>query len=160
LLKKSPSKNEFSKGSLYNSLKVYRQTDYLSSFVNLKISEGGYFYMEIKRGDILLVMLNPSIGSEQGGKRPVVVLQNDVGNKYSPTIIVAPVTSKQNKAKLPTHVEIEDYQSCGLDKPSIILLEQIETIDKSRIIKKLNCVNKNTIKKINAAIKVSIDCNE
>lgn len=116
--------------------------------------------MEIKRGDILLVMLNPSIGSEQGGKRPVVVLQNNIGNKYSPTIIVASITSKQNKAKLPTHVEIEDYKECGLDKPSIVLLEQIETIDKSRIIKKLNSVNKDTIKKINAAIKISIDCDE
>lgn len=116
--------------------------------------------MEIKRGDILLVMLNPSVGSEQGGKRPVVVLQNNIGNRYSPTIIIAPITSKQNKAKMPTHVEIEDYKACGLDKPSIILLEQIETIDKSRIIKKLNSVNKEMIKKINAAIKISIDCHE
>jgi len=116
--------------------------------------------MKIKRGDILLVFLNPSVGSEQGGKRPVVVIQNNIGNKYSPTIIVAPITSKQNKAKLPTHVEIDDYQICGLDKPSIVLLEQIETIDKSRIIKKLNCVNENTLRKINEAIKISIDCHE
>ncbi len=116
--------------------------------------------MEIKRGDVLLVMLNPSVGSEQGGKRPAVVLQNNIGNKYSPTIIIASITSKQNKSKLPTHVEIKDYQSCGLDKPSIILLEQIETIDKSRIVKKLSRVDRRTMQEINKAIKISMDCHE
>lgn len=116
--------------------------------------------MEIKRGDVLLVMLNPSVGSEQGGKRPAVVLQNNIGNKYSPTVIIAPITSKRNKSKLPTHVEIDDYESCGLDKPSIILLEQIETIDKSRIIKKLSHADKETMRKINKAIKISIDCHD
>ena len=71
--------------------------------------------MKIKRGDILLVFLNPSVGSEQGGKRPVVVIQNNIGNKYSPTIIVAPITSKQNKAKLPTHVEINEAIKISID---------------------------------------------
>lgn len=115
--------------------------------------------MEIKRGDVLLVVSNHAVGSEQGGKRPVVVIQNDVGNKYGPTIIVAPTTSKQNKTNLPTHVEIEDYQSCGLDKKSIVLLEQIYTLDKSRIVKKLNRVDQLTIIKINEAIKVSLGLN-
>lgn len=113
--------------------------------------------MEIKRGDILLVSLNPAVGSEQGGKRPVLVIQNNVGNKYSPTIIVAMITSQQNKAKLPTHVWIENYKECGLNKPSMVLLEQIKTIDKKRIKKKMNSVDKETLKKINEAIKISVD---
>lgn len=113
--------------------------------------------MEIKRGDILLAILNPSIGSEQGGKRPVVVIQNNIGNKYSPTVIVAPITSNLNKTKLPTHVEIKNYSECGLDKESIILLEQIDTIDKSRIIKKISKVDDLTLMKINEAIFISLD---
>lgn len=114
--------------------------------------------MEIRRGDVLLVILNPATGSEQSGKRPVVVIQNDVGNKYSPTLIVASITSQTSKNKLPTHVEITNYKECGLDKPSIALLEQVETIDKSRIIKKLNRVDDETLIKINGAIQISMDC--
>ncbi|QUH22050.1 type II toxin-antitoxin system PemK/MazF family toxin [Alkaliphilus sp. B6464] len=112
--------------------------------------------MDIKRGDVLLVMLSPSIGSEQGGKRPVVVVQNNIGNKYSPTIIVAPITSCMNKSKLPTHVEIENHAKCGLDKESIVLLEQIDTIDKTRIIKKLNSVDSETLERIDSAILTSL----
>lgn len=113
-------------------------------------------FMEIQKGDILVVMLNPAVGSEQSGTRPVVVIQNNIGNKYSPTTIIATITS-QDKADLPTHVEIKDYKSCGLDKPSIILLEQICTIDKSRILKKLNRVDEETMKKINKALRISLD---
>lgn len=88
--------------------------------------------MIVKRGDIFYADLSPVVGSEQGGIRPVLVVQNDVGNKYSPTVIAAAITSKINKAKLPTHIEIDalDY---GLSKDSVILLEQVRTIDKQRL---------------------------
>ena len=85
--------------------------------------------MQIKRGDIYYADLSPVIGSEQGGIRPVVIVQNDVGNKYSPTVIAAAITSKINKAKLPTHIEI-DAETFGLPKDSVILAEQVRTIDK------------------------------
>ena len=87
---------------------------------------------KIKRGDIYYANLNPVIGSEQGGTRPVLIISNDVGNKHSPTVIVAPITSRIHaKAKLPTHTLINDFE--GLDKNSIILLEQVRTIDKQRL---------------------------
>ena len=86
----------------------------------------------IKRGDVFYADLSPVVGSEKGGVRPVLVIQNDIGNKYSPTIIIAAITSQINKAKLPTHVEITG-QEYGLPKDSVILLEQIRTIDKKRL---------------------------
>jgi mRNA interferase MazF len=85
--------------------------------------------MKLKRGDVYYADLNPVVGSEQGGVRPVLIIQNDIGNKYSPTIIVAAITSKINKAQLPTHVEISENES-SLERDSVILLEQIRTIDK------------------------------
>jgi mRNA interferase MazF len=90
----------------------------------------------IKRGDVFYADLSPVVGSEQGGVRPVLVIQNDIGNKYSPTIIIAAITSQINKAKLPTHVEITG-QEYGLPKDSVILLEQIRTIDKKRLREKI-----------------------
>ena len=88
--------------------------------------------MSIKRGDIFYADLSPVVGSEQGGVRPVLIVQNDVGNRYSPTVIAAAITSRQSKAKLPTHIPIE-AQGCGLSKDSVVLLEQIRTIDKQRL---------------------------
>ncbi|MBT9166809.1 MAG: Endoribonuclease EndoA [Syntrophomonadaceae bacterium] len=88
--------------------------------------------LEVKRGYIFFADLSPVVGSEQGGVRPVLVIQNDVGNKYSPTVIIAAITSQIEKAKLPTHVEVE-AKECGLEKDSVILLEQIRTIDKQRL---------------------------
>ena len=88
--------------------------------------------MQIKRGDIFYADLSPVVGSEQGGIRPVLIIQNDVGNRHSPTIICAAITSKMNKAKLPTHVEI-DATKYNLVKNSVVLLEQIRTIDKKRL---------------------------
>ena len=88
--------------------------------------------MNIKRGDLYYADLSPVVGSEQGGVRPVLVVQNDVGNKYSPTVIAAAVTSKLSKAKLPTHIELSS-QSYGLARDSVVLLEQIRTIDKRRL---------------------------
>lgn len=88
--------------------------------------------MQVKRGDIYYADLSPVVGSEQGGIRPVLIIQNDVGNRYSPTVICAAITSRMNKAKLPTHIEI-DSRRCQIMKDSVILLEQIRTIDKQRL---------------------------
>ncbi|MDK2992737.1 MAG: mRNA interferase MazF [Clostridiales bacterium] len=110
--------------------------------------------MIIKRGDLFYADLSPVVGSEQGGVRPVLVVQNDIGNKYSPTVIVAAITSQINKAKLPTHVEINasDY---GLPKDSVILLEQIRTIDKKRLREKIGYLSAETMKKVDEALQIS-----
>ena len=111
--------------------------------------------VQVRRGDIFYADLSPVIGSEQGGVRPVLILQNDVGNKYSPTVICAAITSQINKAKLPTHVEIESVKST-LVKDSVILLEQIRTIDKKRLREKICRIEDSMMKKINRAIMVSL----
>lgn len=111
--------------------------------------------MTIKRGDVYYADLSPVIGSEQGGVRPVVVLQNNVGNKYSPTIIAAATTSKINKAKLPTHIEVTKENS-PLPKDSIVLLEQIRTIDKSRIKEKIGELPSDVMQQINDALLLSL----
>ena len=106
--------------------------------------------MKVKRGDIFYADLSPVVGSEQGGVRPVLVVQNDVGNKYSPTIIVAAITSQMNKVKLPTHVEVSaDF---GLPKNSVVLLEQIRTIDKKRLREKVGYTDEFFMKKVNEAL--------
>lgn len=112
--------------------------------------------MLIKRGDIFYADLSPVIGSEQGGVRPVVVIQNDVGNKYSPTIIIAAITSQLNKAKLPTHVNVE-AKGVPLPKNSVILLEQIRTIDKKRLREKIGRFGDGVMTEIDNAIKVSLN---
>lgn len=108
----------------------------------------------IKRGDIFYADLRPVIGSEQGGVRPVLIIQNDTGNKHSPTVICAAITSKMNKAKLPTHVEI-DAEKYGIIKDSVILLEQIRTIDKSRLKEKVCHLDNDVLKKIDKALLIS-----
>ena len=110
--------------------------------------------MMVKRGDIFYADLSPVVGSEQGGVRPVLVIQNDIGNKYSPTVICAAITSQINKAKLPTHVEIiaTNYE---LVKNSVILLEQIRTIDKKRLKEKICNLDKNLMKEVDKSIMVS-----
>lgn len=110
--------------------------------------------MNIKRGDIFYADLSPVVGSEQGGLRPVLIVQNDVGNKYSPTVIAAAITSKMSKAKLPTHIGIFANQ-VGLLKDSVILLEQIRTIDKTRLKEKMGHLDNDTMNEVNAAINVS-----
>jgi len=110
----------------------------------------------IRRGDIYYADLRPVIGSEQGGVRPVLIIQNDMGNKHSPTIIVAAITSKLNKAKLPTHVQL-DSSRYGVVKDSVILLEQIRTIDKSRLRERVCHLDSDVISKINVALKISLD---
>jgi mRNA interferase MazF len=109
----------------------------------------------IKRGDIFYADLRPVIGSEQGGVRPVLIVQNDTGNKHSPTIICAAITSKMNKAKLPTHVELGANRN-GIIKDSVILLEQIRTIDKSRLKEKVCHLDQSAIKKIDQALLISL----
>ncbi len=110
--------------------------------------------MIIKRGDIFYADLRPVIGSEQGGVRPVLIIQNDTGNKHSPTVICAAITSKMNKAKLPTHVEI-DAAKYGIIKDSVILLEQVRTIDKSRLKEKVCHLDQDVLNKINRALLIS-----
>ncbi|HEY8893017.1 MAG TPA: type II toxin-antitoxin system PemK/MazF family toxin [Clostridium sp.] len=109
----------------------------------------------VKRGDIFYADLSPVVGSEQGGIRPVIILQNDIGNKYSPTIIIAAITSQINKAKLPTHVEIssEEY---GLNKDSVVLLEQIRTLDKKRLKEKIGHMTEGDMKKVDSALLISV----
>jgi len=109
----------------------------------------------MKRGDIFYADLSPVVGSEQGGIRPVIIIQNDVGNKYSPTVIVAAITSQINKAKLPTHVEISAVEY-GLNKDSVALLEQIRTIDKKRIKEKIGHMTETDMKKVESALLVSL----
>jgi len=111
--------------------------------------------LQVRRGDIFYADLSPVIGSEQGGVRPVLIIQNDVGNKYSPTVICAAITSQINKAKLPTHIEIESVNST-LVKDSVILLEQIRTIDKKRLREKICRLDDKLMKKINRAVMISL----
>ena len=109
----------------------------------------------VKRGDIFYADLSPVVGSEQGGIRPVIIIQNDIGNKYSPTIIVAAITSQINKAKLHTQVEIssEEY---GLNKDSVVLLEQIRTLDKKRLKEKIGHMTDKDIQKVDEALLISM----
>ena len=110
--------------------------------------------MDIIRGEIYYADLSPVVGSEQGGIRPVLVVQNNVGNKYSPTVIVSAITSQLSKAKLPTHIEL-DKNRYNLPKDSVVLLEQIRTLDKRRLKEKISSVDELTMHKIDIAIMVS-----
>jgi len=115
--------------------------------------------MKIKRGDIFFADLSPVVGSEQGGIRPVLIIQNDLGNHFSPTVIVAAITAKMAKPKLPTHIPIK-ADEFGVGKDSIILLEQIRTADKSRLKEKVGRVDQATIEKVNHALGISIGLEE
>lgn len=112
----------------------------------------------IKRGDIYYAELNPVIGSEQGGTRPVLIISNDIGNRHSPTVIVAVITSRvHTKAKLPTHTAIRDFE--GLNKDSIILLEQIRTIDKKRLQEYIGMLSANEMARVDKALAISVSLN-
>lgn len=108
----------------------------------------------VKRGDIFYADLSPVVGSEQGGMRPVLIVQNDTGNKHSPTVIAAALTSQTGKARLPTHIEL-NAQSVGLSRDSVILLEQVRTIDKSRLRERMGKLDDTTMTKVDNAIAVS-----
>ena len=116
--------------------------------------------MIIKRGDMFYADLSPVVGSEQGGIRPVLIIQNDLGNKYSPTVIAAAITSQKNKTNLPTHIEI-DSKNNGLKSNSVVLAEQIRTIDKSRLKEKIGHIeDQKVMNKINSALGVSFGLEE
>ncbi len=108
----------------------------------------------VKRGDIFYADLSPVVGSEQGGVRPVLIVQNDTGNRHSPTVIAAAITSQTNKAKLPTHIEIE-AKSVGLTKNSVVLLEQIRTLDKRRLREHMGHLDEGMMNRVDTAIAVS-----
>lgn len=114
--------------------------------------------MSIYRGEIYYADLSPVVGSEQGGVRPVLIVQNDVGNKHSPTVIAAAITSQREKNRLPTHIEI-DSSSCGLAKDSVVLLEQIRTIDKQRLKERMGVLDQTSMDRINNALQVSFGLN-
>ncbi|MFB4160793.1 type II toxin-antitoxin system PemK/MazF family toxin [Geomicrobium sp. JSM 1781026] len=109
----------------------------------------------VKRGDVFFADLSPVVGSEQGGVRPVLIIQNDIGNRFSPTVIVAAITAQIKKAKLPTHVEI-DANKHKFDRDSVVLLEQIRTIDKQRLTDKITHLDENMMQKVNEALEISI----
>ena len=109
----------------------------------------------VKRGELYFADLSPVVGSEQGGVRPVLVVQNDIGNKYSPTVIAAAITSKLNKAKLPTHIELSSSEY-GLEKDSVVLLEQIRTIDKTRLKEKIGELTSIKMSQVNKAMMISL----
>ena len=111
--------------------------------------------MTIKRGDIYYADLSPVVGSEQGGVRPVLIVQNDVGNKFSPTVIAAAITSQRFKTNLPTHIQV-NAQGCGLSKDSIVLLEQVRTIDKRRLKEKMGYLDEPDMTRVNQALSVSL----
>ncbi len=110
----------------------------------------------MKRGDVYYADLRPVIGSEQGGIRPVLIVQNDVGNKHSPTVICAAITSKMNKAKLPTHIELST-DNYDMDKDSVVLLEQLRTIDKKRLKDKVCHLDNQIMEKVNKALMISLE---
>ena len=114
--------------------------------------------MVVKRGDIFYADLRPVVGSEQGGVRPVLIIQNDIGNKHSPTVICAAITSQMNKAKLPTHVEL-DCTKYALVKDSVVLLEQLRTIDKTRLKDKVCHLDNEIINQVDKALRVSLEMN-
>lgn len=109
----------------------------------------------VKRGDVYFADLSPVVGSEQGGVRPVLIIQNDIGNRFSPTVVVAAITAQIQKAKLPTHVEI-DAKKYGFDRDSVILLEQIRTIDKQRLTDKITHLDEDMMAGVNEAIQISL----
>ena len=108
----------------------------------------------VKRGDIYYADLSPVVGSEQGGIRPVLIVQNDVGNKYSPTVIAAAITSQKEKSKLPTHITLES-EGCGLSKESVVLLEQIRTIDKRRLKERMGQLDDGSMERVDKALSIS-----
>lgn len=111
--------------------------------------------MTVKRGEIYYADLSPVVGSEQGGIRPVLIVQNDVGNKHSPTVIAAAITSKQEKTKLPTHISVQ-ASSCGLAKDSVVLLEQVRTLDKRRLKERMGELDSGSMQQVNDALQVSL----
>lgn len=114
--------------------------------------------MIVKRGDIYYADLSPVVGSEQGGIRPVLIVQNDIGNKYSPTVIAAAITSQREKNRLPTHIQV-NADECGLSRDSIVLLEQVRTLDKRRLKERMGKLDNSDMYRVNRALSVSFGLN-
>ena len=114
--------------------------------------------MTVRRGEIYYADLSPVVGSEQGGVRPVLIVQNDIGNSHSPTVIAAAITSRQDKSKLPTHIGI-NAADCGLSKDSVVLLEQIRTIDKKRLKERMGELDSPSMARVNDALSISFGLN-
>jgi mRNA interferase MazF len=112
-------------------------------------------FLIVKRGDVFFADLSPVVGSEQGGTRPVLIIQNDIGNRFSPTVIIAAITAQIQKAKLPTHVEI-DAKKYGFERNSVILLEQLRTIDKSRLTDRITQLDEELMEKVDVALEISL----
>jgi mRNA interferase MazF len=121
---------------------------------NSKIKNGAWTTVTVRRGDIYYADLSPVVGSEQGGVRPVLIVQNDVGNKFSPTVIAAAITSQTGKTRLPTHISL-NAERCGLSKDSVVLLEQIRTLDKKRLKERMGSLDPNAMLRVNQALQVS-----
>lgn len=115
--------------------------------------------MQVRRGDVFFADLSPVVGSEQGGVRPVLVIQNDIGNRYSPTVIIAAITSQIDKAKLPTHVELKAAEH-GIERDSVVLLEQIRTIDKRRLRERVAHVDGDVMARVDEALLISLGLRE
>ncbi len=115
--------------------------------------------MNIKRGDIFYADLSPVVGSEQGGIRPVLIVQNNIGNRFSPTVIAAAITSQHSKANLPTHIHL-NAEGSGLSKDSVVLLEQIRTIDKRRLKEKMGCLDYSSMNQVDKALSISFGLSE
>lgn len=111
--------------------------------------------MDVHRGEVFYADLSPVVGSEQGGIRPVLIVQNDVGNRHSPTVIAAAITSQTGKARLPTHIDLPVDEACGLSRDSIVLLEQVRTLDKKRLRERMGHVDEQVMTKVDTAIAVS-----
>ena len=109
----------------------------------------------VKRGDIYYADLSPVVGSEQGGVRPVLIIQNDTGNRYSPTVIAAAITSQTGKAKLPTHIDLPVDHSCGLSRDSVVLLEQVRTLDKRRLRERAGQIDPDVQRRVDEALEIS-----
>ena len=124
----------------------------------------GYFFRRsvnfvdttVKRGDIYYADLSPVVGSEQGGVRPVLIIQNDTGNRYSPTVIAAAITSQTGKARLPTHIDLPVDENCGLSRDSVVLLEQVRTLDKKRLRERMGHVEEHVMNKVDTGIEVGV----
>lgn len=148
----------------YPSYAGYQNVPNQSELSGNTLTSGGLFHgtnlteceelVIVKRGDIYYADLSPVIGSEQGGVRPVLIIQNDVGNKYSPTVIATAITSQINKAKMPTHIEL-DANEYGLSKDSVVLAEQIRTIDKRRLKEKIGHLDDKLMNRVNEALEIS-----
>ena len=134
-------------------IKIFREGKNISKQIIWSVKA-----LNIRRGDIYYADLSPVVGSEQGGVRPVLIVQNNVGNRFSPTVIAAAITSQQSKANLPTHIPLH-ADSSGLAKDSVVLLEQVRTIDKKRLKEKMGSIDESAMNEINNAISISFGLN-